>query len=108
VPRVLVGEPGWAVERAAADQGIDHGQVRQAPSVARGANVTLACVLLGSALPWTERLVWAGVHGAVNGGSKAALNQLPGVQLPGLVGSGWDAVDSARSVSDAKRRAAGE
>jgi hypothetical protein len=57
--------------------------------------------VFGSALPWSERLVWMGVHGGVNAAGSYPINQLPGLQLPGLLGELINAGESAHNTHEA-------
>lgn len=58
--------------------------------------------LFGGSMGWGERLVWMSVHGGVNAAGSLPINQLPGVQLPGLLG---EMVNAGQSVHDADEAA---
>lgn len=57
--------------------------------------------IFGGKMAWSERLVWMSVHGGVNFAGTIPLNQLPGVQLPGLVGEGINAGSHAHGANEA-------
>lgn len=57
--------------------------------------------IFGAAVPWSERLVWMGVHGGVNAAGSYPINQLPGLELPGLLGELINAGESAHNSHEA-------
>lgn len=65
--------------------------------------------IFGGAMGWSERLIWMGAHGGVNFAGSIPLNQIPGVQLPGLLGEGLNAAQNAhdahQSAQDAEEAA---
>jgi uncharacterized protein YukE len=54
--------------------------------------------IFGNSVGLGERLAWMGVHGGVNFAGSYPLNQIPGVQVPGLVGAG---VEGGKDVAGA-------
>lgn len=57
--------------------------------------------IFGGSMGWGERLVWMSVHGGVNAAGSLPINQIPGVQLPGLLGEIASAADSADNADQA-------